>query len=73
MASTTTVTPFQAEHFLEDKDRQTKTSSSARIRIYPPAEPTVEQRMKLIDSSGTLDFWNRPEEDGYTENDGEPI
>jgi hypothetical protein len=29
--------------------------------------------MRLAETSPALGFWNRPEEDVYTDNDGEPI
>lgn len=45
--------------------------------MYPEAftisEPTEMQRYRLIEASGVLDFWNDPEEDGYTQADGDPI
>ena len=37
-----------------------------------PAEPTGKQRMRIVEVSGTLAFWDRPEEDVYSLNDGEP-
>jgi hypothetical protein len=36
-------------------------------------DPTSEERHKLLETSGTLDFWNDPAEDVYSEDDGEPI
>lgn len=51
----------------------TETVSGSIQQIIPiPNDPSREQVMKLIESSGTLDFWYRNEEDGYTEEDGEP-
>jgi hypothetical protein len=41
------------------------------VRI--PTEPDDAQTLRLIECSGSLDFWNRPEEDGYTADDGEPL
>ncbi len=64
---------IDAECVVPDGAGQTRTSSSARMVVFPPADPTSEQRMKLIEDSGVLDFWDRPEEDGYTETDGAPI
>lgn len=45
------------------------------LQSYPahPDEPTREQWMRLAETSPSLDFWNNPEEDLYTETDGEPI
>ena len=30
-------------------------------------------RMRIVEVSGTLDFWDRPEEDIYSLEDGEPV
>ena len=38
-----------------------------------PSEPTSEQRMRLLESSGALDFWSAPGEDIYSIDDGDPI
>jgi hypothetical protein len=38
-----------------------------------PDDPTPAQRMRIMEVSGALEFWNRVEEDCYTEADGEPI
>jgi len=47
---------------------------SERIVVRKGIEdPTSEQVLKLLESSGTLSFWNEPEEDVYTHDDGEPI
>jgi hypothetical protein len=54
-------------------DSSTRTESSIPLLIYPPEDATIHQQMRIMEVSGVLDFWNRPEEDGYTEADGEPI
>jgi len=36
-------------------------------------EPTLEQRLALIQESGAFAFWDRPGEDIYTLEDGEPL
>lgn len=36
----------------------------------PPDASTADQ-MNVVEASGTLDFWDDPEEDGYTGNDGD--
>lgn len=70
IAEQKTVTPIQdATHELEN----TETITDAHLLRFPPEDPTTEQEMHLIETSGALDFWDRPEEDGYTSNDGEPI
>ena len=56
--------------------QETETTVVCRIvRIPPevPSDPTPEQRMRIVEVSGTLDFWDRPEEDVYTLADGEPV
>ena len=37
-----------------------------------PSEPTPEQCMRVVEVSGALDFWDRPEEDIYSLEDGQP-
>lgn len=53
---------------------ETETRSNAVLQRYPdlPEDPTRTQVLRLIERSGALSFWDRAEEDGYTENDGEP-
>ena len=41
--------------------------------VHVPSGPTTEQAMRLVELSGTLDFWDRPEEDVYSLDDGKPI
>lgn len=36
-------------------------------------EPTVKQRIKAVELSGAFNFWDRPGEDIYSLEDGEPI
>ncbi len=35
--------------------------------------PTIDQRMKIVEQSGVLDFWDDPREDIYTLDDGEAV
>ncbi len=63
---------FVAAHIITPPEA-TRTLNTAPIHRYPPEDPTLDQQMKLVEESGVLDFWDRPEEDGYTDNDGEPI
>ncbi len=51
----------------------THTVFGAISQVIPLPEPTAEQRMKLIEASGSLDFWDRDEEDIYTLEDGDPV
>ena len=39
----------------------------------PPADATHMQTLRLIEQSGSLDFWNEEGEDIYTHDDGEAI
>lgn len=43
------------------------------VHVASPSDPTTEQAMRLVEFSGSLDFWDRPEEDIYTLDDGRPI
>ena len=43
------------------------------VHVPSPSDPTIEQSMRLVELSGTLDFWDRPEEDVYSLADGRPI
>lgn len=63
---------FVAEHVITSGEN-TKTVNTAQLIFYPPADPTKEQTLRLIEQSGVVDFWDRPEEDGYTKSDGEPL
>ena len=59
--------------FVIDASVSAQTESDSEFTRYPPPDPSDEQALKLIEISGTLDFWNRPEEDGYTCDDGESL
>ena len=41
--------------------------------IVRPTDATTIDRINLVEVSGTLDFWNDPEEDLYTESDGDAV
>ena len=51
------------------------TSSTSEYVCIPqvPADPTPEQTMRIVETSGALDFWEREQEDIYTTEDGEPV
>ena len=57
------------------EDEPVTTGARRPIRFFSdgPSEPTSEQRMRIVEASGTLDFWDRPEEDIYSLEDGEPV
>ena len=57
---------------IDEADSHSVPAAIVRI-VQGPEDPTGEQQMKIVEVSGTLDFWNRSEEDGYTHDDGEPV
>lgn len=38
-----------------------------------PSDPTSDQLMRIVEVSGSLDFWDDPSEDIYTLEDGDPV
>jgi hypothetical protein len=54
-----------------ESELRTRTSYVRAVGYYsePPDLTTIEI-MNAIEASGTLDFWNDPEEDIYSEQDG---
>lgn len=55
-------------------DEQTKTErGSESFTIQGLADATRLQWMKLTETSPGFDFWNHPDEDIYSLEDGEPI
>jgi hypothetical protein len=45
----------------------------AEIPPPPPEDPSRVEWMKIAEASPALEFWNRPDEDIYCPEDGEPI
>lgn len=41
--------------------------------IHDPPEVTTQDQMNIVEYSGTLDFWDKPEEDIYSESDGDAV
>ena len=37
------------------------------------SDPTPEHRMRIVEVSGVLDFWDQADEDIYSLEDGEPV
>lgn len=59
---------------LNENELRTKTSYVRASAFYfDPPDLTTFEIMKAIEASGTLDFWNDPEEDIYDEQDGDAI
>ena len=57
-----------------DDDIETRTISEIpRTTVEFPADATTREWMSVAEASGSLDFWNAPEEDKYDEEDGEPL
>ena len=63
---------FHGPATLTEEELQTQTKY---IRVYAnyPEDVTTENVMHAIEASGTLDFWDDPEEDVYTEQDGDDV
>ena len=57
-----------------DDDFETETSY-CRVSsvICYPSDASTEDQMRLVEASGTLEFWDDPSEDIYTENDGDAV
>lgn len=47
--------------------------SKSTPTFSPPPDISTEDQMGLVEASGVLDFWNDPEEDKYTRNDGHAV
>lgn len=62
-----------SERRIEENEPVTSvTRAPIRYVANEPSDPTQLQRMRLIETSGVLDFWDRPEEEIYTLEDGDP-
>lgn len=55
----------------EEFQTQTVYMSYTRVVHSPPDDASTADQMNVVEASGTLDFWNDPEEDIYTGNDGD--
>jgi hypothetical protein len=57
-----------------DEDFTTETVySRVSSTICYPSDASTEDQMNVVESSGTLEFWDDPSEDVYTESDGDAI
>ena len=62
---------FMPEVPVKDDELQTQTLYVRPSRTFSdPADVTISDLMNVIEVSGTLDFWNDPQEDIYDESDG---
>jgi len=59
---------------VQEADDQVETVYDAVTgRVVYPSDVTIFDQMNLVETSGTLDFWNDPEEDIYDETDGNDV
>jgi len=67
MTRTSELLNFPVGASVEDAELQTETMYSRLCStiITNPADATTDDQMKLVESSGVLDFWNDPAEDIY--------
>ena len=72
---TTQALPPRLEDAVREVDEnQPETALDAPlIEITVPHDPSLEQMMRIVEVSGTLDFWDDPREDIYSLDDGEPL
>lgn len=42
-------------------------------QIVTPSDATTQEQMFIVETSGTLRFWDEPEEDCYSESDGDDV
>ena len=53
-------------------DPQTTVGNVVVFHGVLPSDPTSEQQMRMVEVSGALDFWEKPGENIYSLEDGEP-
>lgn len=57
----------------ENESVTTVIEGTAMSIPYFPSDPTSDQLMRIVEASGSLDFWDDPREDIYTLEDGDPV
>ena len=58
----------------ETNEDEPETTFGACITSFcTPSDPSPKQIMHLVEQSGVLDFWDHPDEDIYTDADGDPL
>lgn len=55
----------------DELQTQTVYMSYWRVVHSPPDDVSTADQMNVVEASGILDFWDDPEEDIYTGNDGD--
>lgn len=63
---------FPGPSTLKEEEFQTQTSYDHLSATYSE-DITTDDGMRAMEASGTLDFWNDPEEDLYSEQDGDSV
>lgn len=61
------------EHVTAEEYQTQTTYSRTLTELHVPSDVTTDDAMSAVEASGTLDFWNEPEEDIYDESDGNVI
>lgn len=69
----TTLETLDLSPYRIDTDVPETAATSQVFRFPVPSDPTTEQIMRAVEVSGALTFWDRPGEDIYTLEDGEPV
>lgn len=67
----TLITPDVRE--IGDEQVETTIGNVVLQQVPNPPDPSEKQRLRLIELSGVLDFWENPKEDIYTPEDGEAL
>ncbi len=63
---------IKPKELIEDEPVTTAMNRPIHFVLGAASDPTSEQRMRIVEVSGTLDFWDRPEEGIYSLSDGDP-
>jgi len=63
---------FEEVSTVTEEEYITQTSFDGVSATYSE-DITTDDVMRAVDASGVLDFWNDPEEDVYSHDDGDPV
>lgn len=68
------LTPIPSDVRETGAEQPETTMGNVIFQVIPgPSDPSEKQHLRLIELSSVLDFWDDPEEDIYTVNDGQPL
>jgi hypothetical protein len=74
MAIITERIEFKQSASIYSDDLQTETVyQSVTGHVHTPSDVTTAEQMCAVEASGTLSFWDAPEEDKYSGNDGDAV